>query len=111
MYKQAGGLLRRYSTHLGSLSISGRPDGKAHRRGGHANRHPHLLSLDVVRGEIGGKLAGLLTELAGNFSACDEGVNEEAVAVETSISRVLTQSVQGLLSASRVGITDNLYHA
>ena len=64
-----------------------------------------------LKREIGNEHGKLRLEPANNFSACHEGVNEEAVAVETSISRVLAQSVQGLLSASRVGITDNLYHA
>ena len=64
-----------------------------------------------LKREIGNEQWELRLKFLENFSACHEGVNEEGVAVETSISRVLTQSVQGLLSASRVGITDNLYHA
>ena len=71
----------------------------------------HPSEMHNIRGDTGCGLQKLEAEFQKNSCACDEGVNEEAVAVETSISRVLTQSVQGLLSASRVGITDNLYHA
>ena len=50
-------------------------------------------------------------ELARTSCACHDGDCQEGVARETTLSESLTQSVHRLLSASRVGITDNLYHA